>query len=83
MRKSGLNVSIDRATQDHWILGGAIEGVTFRMQQLVRVVTGPDAGSIGELISIYAIEPEPVYHLELLDGTDRTVRQSEIMPVRR
>jgi hypothetical protein len=74
-------MAIKREEQNGWILGATIPGVSFRMQDAVKVISGPHAGVVGELISIYAIEPEPVYHLETHDGSDIHVRQSEIVCV--
>jgi hypothetical protein len=71
--------SIDREIQNHWILGGRVVGVLFRMNERVRVISGSNAGAVGVLISIYALEPEPIFHLETDDGGDFRVRQSEIV----
>jgi hypothetical protein len=75
-----FEADIDRQTQDWWLLGGSVPGVLFRMNERVRVISGPNAGAIGELISIYALQPEPLFHLETSDGADAYVRQSEIAP---
>ena len=69
---------IDVPTQNRWLLGEDVKGVTFRMCDFVQVTCGPFAGSRGELISIIALLPEPEYHLETNDGGDCYVRQSEI-----
>jgi hypothetical protein len=71
-------MKIDRNIQDRWILGGKIPGVSYRMQSDVKVIAGPHIGVRGELISLYALEPEPIYHLETRDGSDICIRQSEI-----
>lgn len=74
-------MKIDRDTQNRWILGEVLPGASFKMRNDVQVVSGPHAGIIGELISLYEIDPEPIYHLETRDGGDIHVRQSEIAPV--
>jgi hypothetical protein len=71
--------SINRQIQNHWILGNRIVGVLFRMNERVRVISGSNAGAVGVLISIYTLEPEPVFHLKTDDGGDFHVRQSEIV----
>jgi len=73
--------NIDKEVQNEWILGHSLAGVGFHMGERVRVVSGPDAGIMGLLISICSIEPEPLFHLETDDGGDRYVLQSEIAPV--
>jgi hypothetical protein len=63
------------------LLGGSVPGVSFKIQEDVQVVAGPYTGIAGELISLYEIEPEPIYHLETRDGGDIHVRQSDIVAV--
>lgn len=72
-------MKIDRETQDKWILGDTIPGVLYRMQAHVKVIIGAHSGTLGELISLCAATPEPIYHLETLGGDDIYVRQSEIV----
>jgi hypothetical protein len=74
-------VTIDTETQNRWILGGVLPGVHFSMCQSVRVIAGPHAGEEGELISIYALTPEPLYHMEKGDGGDLLLRQSALAPL--
>jgi len=76
-----LPATIDKETQDHWILGGNVPGVTYRMCQVVTVVSGPARGSRGELISLIAISPVPAYHLETQDGGDEQVLQTELAAI--
>jgi hypothetical protein len=51
------------------------------MCQSVRVIAGEYLGRVGELISLYEVAPEPIFHLETSDGDDAHVRQSEIEPL--
>jgi hypothetical protein len=74
-------MAIKREGQNRWVLGATVPGVSFRMQDAVKVISGPHAGVVGELVSIYAIEPEPVHYLETHDGSDIHVLQSEIVCV--
>jgi hypothetical protein len=69
---------IDTASQNAWLLGGRLPGVCFRMLQPVEVVAGPNRGASGILISIYALIPEPEYHLETEEGGDLIVLQSQL-----
>lgn len=74
----GERVWIDTPTQHAWILGHDVPGVHFRMCQPVEVVAGPDRGARGILISIYALTPEPEFHLETEAGGDVVVVQSQL-----
>lgn len=67
---------IDLDTQKAWFLGTLPEGVLFSMCQTVRVVSGKQNGTIGEVISLYSLHPEPLYHVEAGDGSDIIIRQS-------
>ena len=67
---------IDTPTQNAWILGEDVPYVRFRMGEPVEVVGGPDTGARGVLISLYALIPEPEYHLETETGGDLIVVQS-------
>ena len=75
------DVTIDTETQNRWILGETLPGVHFSMCQSVRVASGPHNGVIGELISIYAVTPEPLFHVETSDGGDLILRQSVLAPL--
>ena len=68
----------DITTQNNWIRGRAIAGVRFSVCQAVRVIAGPHEGRVGKLVSLFDLEPEPVFHLEASDGEDVLVGQSEI-----
>jgi hypothetical protein len=71
-------VWIDTFTQNAWILGENVPGVRFRICQSVEVVAGPDKGARGILISLYALVPEPEFHLETDTGGDVVVAQSHL-----
>ena len=71
-------VWIDMPTQNAWILGEDVPGVHFLMGQPVEVISGPDQGARGILISLYSIVPEPEFHLETEAGGDAIVLQSQI-----
>ncbi|WP_280151980.1 hypothetical protein [Piscinibacter sp. XHJ-5] len=74
-------MSIDIDTQNRWVLGEGVQGTAFRMCQSVRVIAGPHEGEIGELISLVAVMPEPLYHLETSNGKDLHVLQSHLAPL--
>jgi hypothetical protein len=72
--------TIDSETQNRWILGETLDGVTFRMGQPVRIASGSDAGVTGILISLCSLPADPLFHIETWDGGDRCARQSELVP---
>jgi len=51
------------------------------MQQLVELVSGPDAGTRGQLISIQSLSPEPLFHVETDENEDLYVPQSLLIPI--
>lgn len=75
------NVTISTEEQNAWLRGDALPGVAFRMLQRVNVIAGPDAGICGALITIYATDPEPMFHLETDKGNDVVVAQSQLRAV--
>jgi hypothetical protein len=55
-----------------------VEGVEYQHNDYVRVIDGEYKGSNGSLISLEAISPEPTFLVELDDGDDVEIRQSEL-----
>lgn len=55
-----------------------IEGVEYQHNDYVRVIDGQYKGRTGLLISLEAIVPEPTFLVELEDGGDVKVRQSQL-----
>ena len=72
-------VPLDALSQNSWILGKQLAGVTFRMQEQVDVIAGVGVGECGELISLYSVDPEPLYHVETSENKDLYARQSELI----
>ena len=56
-----------------------IKGVAFLHDDSVRIVSGEHRGAAGSVISLEAKDPEPRYLIELSDGTDAYVLQSELV----
>ena len=55
-----------------------VEGVEYQHNDYVRVTDGPSKGRNGSLISLEATAPEPTFLVELEDGGDVEVRQSQL-----
>ena len=51
-----------------WMAGEPITGVTFALNDTVRVRTGGNAGQLGAVISVLSLHPEPKYLIELASG---------------
>lgn len=56
-----------------------VEGVDYQHNDYVRVTDGEYKGRSGSLISLEAIAPEPTFLVELEDGCDVEVRQSQLI----
>lgn len=72
---------IESERQIQWLQQEPLEGVRFKMLEVVRVVGGVGAGETGQLISIFAMKPEPLYHVETSSGEDLYARESELEPL--
>jgi len=62
-----------------WIGMESVKGISFLLNDSVQVITGDYAGKQGSVISLIDTEPLPVYLVELNDGKDIRVKQSEII----
>ncbi|MEO1174379.1 MAG: hypothetical protein AAFX94_20350, partial [Myxococcota bacterium] len=66
----------DDEMQNHCYAGHLPPTLLFRLDDAADVISGPEIGKAGAVISLEKLEPEPVYVLELRDGTDRLLEQS-------
>jgi hypothetical protein len=55
-----------------------IEGVVFLLNDSVEVITGPHCGARGAVVGLDALTPEPIYVVELGNGQDVHLKESEI-----
>ncbi len=53
---------------DAWFAGNLPPGGRFRHNDSVRIIAGDHTDEVGAVISIEAIEPEPVYLVEFGSG---------------
>ena len=58
--------------------GETIPGVAHEHNELVQIRAGPYAGSLGSLVSVLTLIPEPKYIVELESGSDAQIMQSEL-----
>lgn len=55
-----------------------ITGVEYQHNDYVRVIDGPHQGKNGSLVSLLTIETEPRFLVELEEGGDIELRQSQL-----
>jgi hypothetical protein len=55
-----------------------VKGVAFRLDDSVRVTSGPHSGSRGRVVSLVETAPQPVYGVELVDGGEAQLRQGDL-----
>jgi hypothetical protein len=60
-----------------------IDGVEFMHNDYVRVVAGRFEDSLGSLVALLDVQPEPMFTMELETGVDVRVKQSEIQLIDR
>ena len=62
---------------ESWARGNSIPAVTFRQNDLVRVILGTNAGRFGVVVSLERIQPDVSYLIEFGDdGSDAIIAQS-------
>jgi hypothetical protein len=71
---------MDRAELDYrWMSRQPLEGVAFLLNDTVRVVSGPNAGASGSVIAVEQLEPQVAYRVELGDGSEVTVAETDLL----
>jgi hypothetical protein len=62
-----------------WVSVHGIPGVAFRFRDAVRVKSGEHAGEDATVVALLAVEPTPVYVVELsLSGKNLTLPQPDL-----
>jgi len=62
-----------------WVSVHGIPGVAFRFSDAVRIRSGEHAGEVARVVALLAVEPTPLYVVELsLSGMSLTLRQSDL-----
>jgi len=64
--------------QKRWFAGEKIEGVDFYLNDPIDIVGDENKGSKGSIISLEAMEPEPMYLVESSGGDNVFIKQSSI-----
>ena len=72
-------IRVDRGTLDDlWFSSQPIPGVAFGLNDSVRIKAGAYSGEMASVISLESLEPAPVYLVELANGTDLKVTESDL-----
>jgi hypothetical protein len=65
--------------ESRWVTAEGIAGVSFRFGDLVCIKSGEYSGQTAEVISLFALEPEPTYGVTLPPDEKFTIlRQCEL-----
>jgi transcription antitermination factor NusG len=64
-----------------FLAGEQIQGLRFKHNDYVSVISGPHAGIAGSLVSLLSLDPEPIFVMELESGRDAEVAQTDIQLV--
>jgi len=64
--------------ETQWTTAEGVDGVCYRFGDLVEVEKGKSKGAAGEIIALVAIDPEPIYLIELPTGKSVSAAQSEL-----
>lgn len=59
---------VDQSTLERWMAGAGVTGVSFALYEPVVITDGPLTGSLGTVVSLVALQPEPLYTVELAVG---------------
>jgi hypothetical protein len=59
---------LDQILLEHWMAGDAVAGVGFGLNEPVVIIAGPLVGRQGTVVALVAVEPEPVYTVDLGSG---------------
>ena len=59
---------LDQSTLERWMSGAAVPRVGFALNEPVVITSGPHAGTLGTVVSLVSLRPEPVYTIELGPG---------------
>jgi hypothetical protein len=59
---------LDQALLEQWMAAGPVPGVAFGLSEPVVIAAGPFAGSLGMVVALVALTPEPLYTVEIGGG---------------
>jgi hypothetical protein len=62
------SITLDQAILEQWMTGGQVAGVGFALYEPVVLTVGPLAGSLGAVVALVSLTPEPVYTVEVGGG---------------
>jgi hypothetical protein len=59
---------LDQAVLEQWMAAAPVPGVAFGLSEPVIIEAGPFAGSLGTVVALVALTPEPLYTVEIGGG---------------
>ena len=64
-----LSSSDRRQVDELWFNQQSVPGAAFKLNDSVEITAGVHAGKSGAVMSLETLEPEPVYVVEMSDGS--------------
>lgn len=61
-------MTLDQAILEHWMAGDHVSGVGFGLYEPVVITAGPLTGTLGAIVALIALFPDPLYTVEIGGG---------------
>ena len=61
-------MTLDQALLEHWMAGDQVPGVGFGLYEPVVITAGPFVGTLGAIVALVALIPDPLYTVEIGGG---------------
>lgn len=74
-------MKIPREIEDQFFAGQASDKTKFGINASVSILSGPHKGGQGAVISIVSIQPETKYIVELSNGPEVQINESDMAPL--
>ena len=74
-----LSLSDRRQVDELWFSQQLVPGAAFKLNDSVEITAGEHAGKSGAVISLEALEPEPLYLVEMGDGSRDALVEEHVL----
>ena len=71
-------MKVPREIEDKFFAGQRTEKTKFGINASVSILRGPNEGERGSVISVLSVEPQPRYLVELSNGSDTQIDESDM-----
>jgi hypothetical protein len=61
-------MTLDQDVLEHWMAGHQVPGVGFCLSEPVVITAGPLAGTVGAVVALVSLTPNPLYTVEIAGG---------------